>query len=102
MSRRIFPCQTDQIFTKPRADWNWGQGRKLFLPAAFFSLFRLAVTRVNPTGRKRSSAYESVNSAKKLQNVYCFGGDVGLLGPLPGGASSCPAAGRGVRRRQHG
>src|SRR5204862_501101 len=102
MSRRIFPCQTDQIFTKPRVNWNWGQGRKLFSQRLSFPFSGVSIARVNPTGRKRSSAYESVNSAKKLQNVYCFGGDVGLLGPLPGGASSCPAAGRGVRRRQHG
>src|SRR5205809_2928615 len=55
MSRRIFPCQSGSNFPKLSSVWNWGQGRKLFLPAAFFSPFRLAVIRINPTGRKKGS-----------------------------------------------
>jgi hypothetical protein len=56
-----------------------GSGQEAASRQLSFPFFRLAVARATQPGEKRNSAYESGNSVKKLQNVYCFGSGARLL-----------------------
>ena len=77
-SNRRFALEASLIdkqarFFQTRRRLGSGSGAGSFLPAAFFPLFRRSVEGSTQPGEKRSSLYESVNSVKKLHNVYCFG-----------------------------
>src|ERR671919_2008203 len=99
-ARRIVSrCQVAQILSDSAAS-----GTQLGQEAASrqlpFLFFRVAVEALIQPGGKRSSPYESINSVKKFQNVYCFGGGFSRLWAYADGASGRSRHGRLHPRQQ--